>query len=77
MENHISGRIVKVVTTVFPKKGGRISFEGTDWDAICLEGEIPAGSYARILERNNLTFTVTNVDVSEVDASDSNKSINI
>lgn len=52
-------REVKVVKKILVnKKGGRVSFQGTEWDAISFDAEIPRGKKARILSRDNLTFVV-------------------
>lgn len=67
MVEHVQGRIVPVIKNVHAdKKGGRISFQGTDWNAISRDSEIPKGSYAKILERDNLTFYVETPTEQEV-----------
>ncbi|MBE7411747.1 MAG: NfeD family protein [Leptospiraceae bacterium] len=53
------GKEAKVIRKILPdKKGGRIRFEGTEWDAICMNEVIQKGSKVKILSRNNLTFIV-------------------
>ncbi|MCW9705917.1 NfeD family protein [Fodinibius salsisoli] len=41
---------------------GRIRFQGISWQAQTLEGEIPAGSKAKIRYRDNVTWIVEPVD---------------
>lgn len=41
---------------------GRIRFQGISWQAKTLEGEIPAGSKAKIRYRDNVTWIVEPVD---------------
>ncbi|MDX1961060.1 MAG: NfeD family protein [Leptospiraceae bacterium] len=60
MDESVAGKLVKVVKKVSTEKGGRIMFNGTEWDAVSIDGEIEEGAQARILERKNLTFLVTN-----------------
>ena len=67
MIENVQGRIARVIKNVhFEKKGGRISFQGTDWDAISKDSEITKGSFAKILGRNNLTFYVITPSEEEV-----------
>jgi membrane protein implicated in regulation of membrane protease activity len=67
MVENVHGRIVSVIKNVHPeKKGGRITFQGTDWDAISTDVEIPKGSFAKIVERNNLTFYVQSATEEEI-----------
>jgi membrane protein implicated in regulation of membrane protease activity len=41
--------------------GGKVLFQGTVWDAITTTERIPKGNKVRILQRDNLTFTVEKV----------------
>lgn len=41
---------------------GRIHFQGISWQARTLDGEIPAGSKARIRYRDNVTWIVESAD---------------
>lgn len=41
---------------------GRVRFQGISWQAKTLEGEIPAGSKAKIRYRDNVTWIVEPVD---------------
>lgn len=51
--------IVTVITDILVnQKGGRIRYQGTDWDAYSEEVRIPAGERVRILRRDNLSFVV-------------------
>lgn len=50
---------VEVVEPVTPDSNeGRIRFRGATWRARSLEGKLPAGSRARIVYRENLTWIV-------------------
>ena len=56
------GKEAKAVKKILPeKKGGRISFEGTEWDAISIGSAIQKGNKVKILSRNNLTFVVEEI----------------
>lgn len=67
MKENIQGRIVSVIKSVHTeKKGGRVSFQGTDWDAISNDVEIPKGGFAKIVERNNLTIYVQSASEEEI-----------
>ena len=67
MVENPSGRIVSVIKNIHVgRKGGRISFQGTDWDAISKDAEIAKGSFAKIIERDNLTFYVQAASESEI-----------
>lgn len=64
MENDFAGKTA-VVTETIPEKGeGRISFQGTEWEAVSISGAIEKGTTVRIFERNNLTFTVAPLEKS-------------
>ncbi|AAS70429.1 nodulation efficiency protein NfeD domain protein [Leptospira interrogans serovar Icterohaemorrhagiae str. Verdun HP] len=47
------------------RKGGRILFQGVEWDAISKKSRIPKGNKARILSRDNLTFFVEPLEFPE------------
>lgn len=56
-------QVVKVIEDVNPHdSSGRIHFQGISWQAQTLEGEIPAGSKAKIRYRDNVTWIVEPVD---------------
>jgi len=44
---------------------GRIRFQGTSWPARTIEGHIPAGTRARLLYRDNLSWIVEPIDIDE------------
>lgn len=68
------GKIVKVVVDINPENNsGRVQFQGTDWSAISIGELIPKGSYARIYQRDNMTFTVTAVKPEELEKEISKK----
>lgn len=56
-------QVVDVVESVNPDdNSGRIHFQGVSWQAKTLEGEIPAGSKAKIRYRDNVTWIVEPLD---------------
>lgn len=56
-------QVVDVVESVNPDDtSGRIRFQGISWQAKTLEGEIPAGSKAKIRYRDNVTWIVEPLD---------------
>jgi inner membrane protein len=60
-------QIVDVVEKVHDDNNeGRIRFQGISWQARSIEGEIPAGSKARITYRDNTTWIVEPADESVV-----------
>lgn len=60
------GRLVPVVKDVLvERKGGRVLFQGVEWDAVSKKNRIPQGSQARILSRDNLTFLVEPLELPE------------
>lgn len=62
------GRVVKVTKKVkIDKRGGRISYQGTEWDAISTDSEIEEGDYATIVDRNNLTYLVQKANTDEIE----------
>ncbi len=44
---------------------GRIRFQGTSWPARTIEGDIPAGSRARLLYRDNLSWIVEPIEMDD------------
>ncbi|EKR63907.1 MULTISPECIES: NfeD family protein [Leptospira] len=65
-ENDQIGKLVSVVKDVLvERKGGRILFQGVEWDAISKKARIPKGSKARIVSRDNLTFLVEPLELPE------------
>lgn len=53
----VTGEKVTVVADIRPGSGGRVEFNGTVWNAESNE-ELPKGTTAEIVERNNLTLKV-------------------
>jgi inner membrane protein len=63
IENDYSGKIVKVIEDIHPGElGGRIHFQGTDWTAKSISSTIPKGSFARIYDRDNISFLVEAIE---------------
>ena len=57
------GEIVEVIESIGPAdKVGTVKFRGTAWRALGGGKEIPAGSMARIVSRENISLLVTAVD---------------
>ena len=52
------GEEVDVVETVTTDGGGRIRFRGSTWAAQTVQEELPAGSRARVVARDNLVWIV-------------------
>ena len=52
------GKRVEVVEMVGPNLEGRIRFRGTTWPARALDEELAAGTFARIVTRDNLVWIV-------------------
>ena len=53
------GRIVRVTETISADQPGRIAHEDTTWTAVSASGDrIRAGARARIVARDNITWTV-------------------
>jgi len=53
------GAIVEVIKNVGDShNNGRIRFRGTSWSAKSMEGEIEAGTKARIITRDNLAYVI-------------------
>lgn len=66
-------KIALVINDIKPnKKSGRIKFQGTDWDASSNE-EILAGEYAKILNRDNISFFVSKANSEEIEKLLANK----
>ncbi|EKP07211.1 nodulation efficiency protein NfeD [Leptospira kirschneri str. 2008720114] len=65
-KNDEVGKLVPVVKDVLvERKGGRVLFQGVEWDAISKKSRIPKGNKARILSRDNLTFLVETLELPE------------
>ncbi|MCW7470638.1 NfeD family protein [Leptospira kanakyensis] len=63
VQDDFLNQIVPVETDILVKRhGGKIRFQGTLWDAVSTDSKIPKGNFVRILSRENLTFTVEQVD---------------
>ncbi len=59
-------KIVTVEEEVLQNQmGGKVRFQGTIWDAISQKGKIPKGEKVQIVSRNNLTFTVETISLSD------------
>ena len=57
------GEIVEVIETIGPAdKVGTVKFRGTAWRALGEGKELPAGSLARIVSRENISLLVTAAD---------------
>ncbi len=57
------GREVEVIESVSDANmKGRIRFSGSSWPARSLNGDIPAGSRARILTRENIGYIVEKIE---------------
>lgn len=52
------GEVVDVVDAIEPPAEGRIRFRGTTWKARTTGESIAAGSHARIVARDNVTYIV-------------------
>ncbi len=60
------GQVVEVIRTCTEDStSGRIRYQGTTWMAQTLGGEIPAGTSARLLYRDNLAWVIEAADGSE------------
>ncbi|TGL90609.1 NfeD family protein [Leptospira congkakensis] len=63
IQDDFLNQIVPVeIDILVQRHGGKIRFQGTLWDAISTDSKIPKGSFVRILSRENLTFTVEQVE---------------
>ena len=56
------GEEVDVVESVTTRPGGRIRFRGSTWAAQTLQEELPAGSRAKVVARDNLIWIVEPLD---------------
>ena len=56
------GEEVDVVETVTINPGGRIRFRGSTWAAQTLQEELPVGTRARVVARENLVWIVEPLD---------------
>jgi inner membrane protein len=54
-----AGEVVTVTETITPTTPGRISFQGTTWDAISLDETYHVGDTVEILEQDGSRFVVT------------------
>jgi membrane protein implicated in regulation of membrane protease activity len=64
----VEGKIAQAIKNIqVGKKGGRIHFQGTDWDAISEDIEIPAGDYVKIISRDNITYRVVRPTQEEIE----------
>ena len=57
-EDEGTGETAEVVEAIGAAKDGRIRFRGTTWKAKSDEGDFPAGSMVRIVERDGMTYIV-------------------
>lgn len=59
VKDEFRNEIVTVVEDILVnQKGGRIRYQGTEWDALTSTRRISKGDRVRILRRDNLTFIV-------------------
>ncbi len=65
IEDSYIGKIVKVTQKVTPEQQGRILFQGTEWNAKSIGSEIQVGEYARIYDKENLTFIINELSEEE------------
>lgn len=65
IEDSYVGKIVKVTQKVTPEQAGRVFFQGTEWNAKSIGSEIEAGEYARIYDKENLTFIINKLSEEE------------
>jgi membrane protein implicated in regulation of membrane protease activity len=54
-----SGREARVIEEIRPGIPGRISYQGTSWNAVSISEVIPVGCTVTILDQESMTFTVT------------------
>lgn len=57
--NTDAGKTAEVIVSIGPDQPGRIRFRGTTWSATAVGETIPAGTTVTILEKQNLTYLVT------------------
>ncbi len=59
------GKIVKVTQKITPEVAGRISFQGTEWSAKSIGSAIESGEFAKIYDKENMTFIVNELTPQE------------
>ncbi|MDA3821474.1 MAG: NfeD family protein, partial [Bacteroidales bacterium] len=53
------GSVVEVISTVYQdNNSGRIMFNGTSWQAVSNKGIIEAGTKAKLVHRDNISWVV-------------------
>ncbi|WCL47867.1 NfeD family protein [Leptospira sp. GIMC2001] len=63
IKDDFRNEIVPVISDIMVnQKGGRVKFQGTEWDAMSQTVRIPKGERVRIISRDNLTFYVEQLD---------------
>lgn len=63
VKDDYQGQVVPVVEDVLVMQlGGKVKFQGTLWDAISTDVRISRGDLVKILSRDNLVFTVAQID---------------
>ena len=64
----VEGKIALAIKDIqVGKKGGRIHFQGTDWDAISEDIRIESGQYVKIISRENITYRVVRPTEEEIE----------
>jgi len=63
VEDEALGSTATVVEKITPDTPGRIKYKGTTWRAISYTETLDEGERVKIIERDNLTFTVTKEDL--------------
>ncbi len=56
-DEECAGKAVKVVETIVPDVGGKISFQGSEWHAVS-DKRHEAGEIVKIIRRDNITMIV-------------------
>lgn len=64
-EEPFTGKIVKVTQKITPDVPGRVSYQGTEWTAKSIGSEIEVGRFARIYDKENMTFIVNELSPEE------------
>lgn len=59
MEEEAVGKPAEVIEEISPENPGRIKYQGTSWKAVSYTETFKPGDRVRIIEKENLTFTVT------------------
>lgn len=63
IKDDFRNEIVPVISDIMVnQKGGRVKFQGTEWDAMSQSVRISKGERVRIISRDNLTFYVEPLD---------------